>query len=212
MPLPGAGILPYVRLGLAGPALAPSRPNHPALKIPGDPAPGNKPAAWRIAAGMLVVPLVVKTVSFVFTVRIMLPVFLPVYPFSPPRRAQLSRRPVPFSPGNRTELTARFDYPGAAITGGAARTGKGRGTTNRGCPRLRAASSRKDECSFFRDQTMKPISLATATAALRTALSSGHQVKKSTECAGPDRAAQKHPRHEQPHHHAYPKGNREPQV
>ena len=79
MPLPCASILPYVRLGLASPTLAPSRPNLPALKIPGYPAAGNKPAAWRIAAGMLVVPLLVKTVSFVFMVRIIPPVFLPVY-------------------------------------------------------------------------------------------------------------------------------------
>src|ERR1035437_4925695 len=42
--------------------------------------PGNKPAAWRIAAGMLVVPLLVNTVSFVFTVRIIPSPFLLVYP------------------------------------------------------------------------------------------------------------------------------------
>jgi hypothetical protein len=33
MPLPGAGILSYMRLGLASPSLAPSRPNLPVLKI-----------------------------------------------------------------------------------------------------------------------------------------------------------------------------------
>src|ERR1039458_1985378 len=42
MPLPGAGILPYVRLGLAGPTLAPACPNLPALKLPGDPAAGEQ--------------------------------------------------------------------------------------------------------------------------------------------------------------------------
>ena len=41
--------------------------------------PGNKPAAWRIAIGMLVVPLLVKIVSFVFTVRIISLGFLPVH-------------------------------------------------------------------------------------------------------------------------------------
>ena len=38
MPLPGAGILPNVHLGLGGPTLAPSRPNLPVRKIPGYPA------------------------------------------------------------------------------------------------------------------------------------------------------------------------------
>ena len=43
--------------------------------------PGNKPAARRIAAVMLVVPLLVNTVSFVFTVRMISPLFLLVAPF-----------------------------------------------------------------------------------------------------------------------------------
>src|ERR1035441_1939242 len=55
--------------------------------------PGNKPAAWRIAAGMLVVPLLVNTVSLVFMVRIIPAVFLPVYLFSPPA----SSPPLPVS-------------------------------------------------------------------------------------------------------------------
>src|ERR1017187_2606797 len=38
MPLPRAGILPNVQLGLGGPTLAPSRPNLPPRKIPGYPA------------------------------------------------------------------------------------------------------------------------------------------------------------------------------
>ena len=42
MPLPGAGILPDVGLGLASPPLAPSRPNLPALKIPHDPTAGEQ--------------------------------------------------------------------------------------------------------------------------------------------------------------------------
>ena len=84
MPLPGAGILPYVRLGLVGPTFAASRPISPPSKSQAIRLPGNKPAAWRIAAGMLVVPLLVKVVSFDFTVRIIPPVFLPVYLFSPP--------------------------------------------------------------------------------------------------------------------------------
>ena len=44
--------------------------------------PGNKPAAWRIGAGMLVVPLLVKTVSLTFIVRIIPAIFLPVHHFS----------------------------------------------------------------------------------------------------------------------------------
>ena len=43
--------------------------------------PGNKPAAGRIATGMLVVPLLVKIVSFVFSVRIIPALFSPVYIF-----------------------------------------------------------------------------------------------------------------------------------
>src|ERR1035441_4176920 len=42
MPLPGAGILAYVRLGLASSALAPSCPNLPALELPGYPAAGEQ--------------------------------------------------------------------------------------------------------------------------------------------------------------------------
>ena len=42
MPLPGAGILLYVSLGLASPAFAPSRANLPALKIPRYPAAGKQ--------------------------------------------------------------------------------------------------------------------------------------------------------------------------
>jgi hypothetical protein len=42
MPLPGAGILPDVRLGFGSPTLAPSRSNLPALKIPRDPAAGEQ--------------------------------------------------------------------------------------------------------------------------------------------------------------------------
>ena len=42
MPFPSAGILPYVRLGLARPPFTPPRPNLPALKIPGDPAAGEQ--------------------------------------------------------------------------------------------------------------------------------------------------------------------------
>jgi hypothetical protein len=43
--------------------------------------PGNKPAAWRMAAGILVVPLFVNTVSIAFTVRIIPPLFLLAYSF-----------------------------------------------------------------------------------------------------------------------------------
>ena len=80
MPLPSAGILLYVSLGLASPPsrrrarISPPSKSH-AIRLP-----GNKPAAWRIAAGMLVVPLLVNTVSFVFTVRIIRRLFLPLYP------------------------------------------------------------------------------------------------------------------------------------
>jgi hypothetical protein len=69
-----------VSLGFASPPsrrrarISPPSKSH-AIRLP-----RNKPAAWRIAAGMLVVPLLVNTVSFVFTVRIVPPLFLLVYP------------------------------------------------------------------------------------------------------------------------------------
>jgi len=71
----------WVRALLAPPSRRRARISPPA-KSQAIRLPGNKPAAWRIAAGMLVVPLLVNIVSFVFTVRILLPVFLPVDPFS----------------------------------------------------------------------------------------------------------------------------------
>jgi hypothetical protein len=66
--------------------------------------PGNKPAAWRMAAGILVVPLLVRIVSFAFTVRIILLVFLRVYLFPSPKRKQSSRWRSPFSPGSSVGL------------------------------------------------------------------------------------------------------------
>jgi hypothetical protein len=78
MPVPGAGILPYVGPGLARPPSRRRARISPREKPQAIRLPGNKAAAWRIAAGTLVVPLLVNIVSFVFAARILLPVFLPV--------------------------------------------------------------------------------------------------------------------------------------
>src|ERR1019366_2638481 len=52
--------------------------------------PGNKPPPWRIATGMLVVPLLVRIVSFVLTARVIPPAFLSVH-LSPPPRIKRTR-------------------------------------------------------------------------------------------------------------------------
>ena len=88
------------------------------------------------------------------------------------------------SPGKQSEsrhfLVRTLHTRGAAITGGAATVVvRGEDATNRGCPRMCAACERKDECSLLRDQTIKPMSLATTATAATKLLNIGHQASET---------------------------------